>query len=56
MNMHLIINNDVPDDFVVSTMTTHSVREMVEWFNLLEVCDTNENNDQKSLNIKGRFN
>jgi GDPmannose 4,6-dehydratase len=28
--MHLIINNDVPDDFVVSTMTTHSVREMVE--------------------------
>jgi GDPmannose 4,6-dehydratase len=27
--MHLIINNDVPDDFVVSTMTTHSVREMV---------------------------
>jgi GDPmannose 4,6-dehydratase len=29
--MHLIINNDVPDDFVVSTMTTHSVREMVEY-------------------------
>ena len=29
--MHLIINNEVPDDFVVSTMTTHSVREMVEY-------------------------
>lgn len=28
--MHLIINNDKPDDFVVSTMQTHSVREMVE--------------------------
>ena len=29
--MHLIINHDLPDDFVVSTMTTHSVREMVEY-------------------------
>jgi GDPmannose 4,6-dehydratase len=29
--MHMIINNDTPDDFVVSTMTTHSVREMVEY-------------------------
>lgn len=29
--MHMIINNDNPDDFVVSTMTTHSVREMVEY-------------------------
>jgi GDPmannose 4,6-dehydratase len=29
--MHLIINHDVPEDFVVSTMTTHSVREMVEY-------------------------
>ena len=29
--MHLIINNEVPDDFVVSTMITHSVREMVEY-------------------------
>jgi len=29
--MHLILNHDVPDDFVVSTMTTHSVREMVEY-------------------------
>jgi len=28
--MHLIINNDKPDDFVVSTMETHSVREMVD--------------------------
>jgi len=29
--MHLIINNEIPDDFVVSTMQTHSVREMVEY-------------------------
>lgn len=29
--MHMIINHDTPDDFVVSTMTTHSVREMVEY-------------------------
>ena len=29
--MHLIINNEVPEDFVVSTMQTHSVREMVEY-------------------------
>ena len=29
--MHMIINHDKPDDFVVSTMTTHSVREMVEY-------------------------
>ena len=29
--MHLIINNDAPDDFVVSTMVTHSVRDMVEY-------------------------
>jgi GDPmannose 4,6-dehydratase len=29
--MHLIINHDTPDDFIVSTMTTHSVREMVEY-------------------------
>jgi GDPmannose 4,6-dehydratase len=29
--MHMIINNDVPDDFVVSTMETHSVRQMVEY-------------------------
>jgi GDPmannose 4,6-dehydratase len=28
--MHLITNHDVPDDFVVSTMETHSVREMCE--------------------------
>jgi GDPmannose 4,6-dehydratase len=36
--MHLIVNNDVPDDFVVSTMTTHSVRQMVEYvFNKLEL-------------------
>jgi GDP-D-mannose dehydratase len=27
----MIINNDVPDDFVVSTMETHSVRQMVEY-------------------------
>ena len=36
--MHLIINNDNPDDFVVSTMVTHSVRDMVEYvFNKLEL-------------------
>jgi GDPmannose 4,6-dehydratase len=29
--MHLIINHSIPDDFVVSTMTTHSVREMVDY-------------------------
>ena len=29
--MHKIINHDKPDDFVVSTMETHSVREMVEY-------------------------
>jgi GDPmannose 4,6-dehydratase len=36
--MHLIINNSTPDDFVVSTMVTHSVRDMVEYvFNKLEL-------------------
>jgi GDPmannose 4,6-dehydratase len=29
--MHLIINHSKPDDFVVSTQETHSVREMVEY-------------------------
>ena len=29
--MHMIINHTKPDDFVVSTMVTHSVREMVEY-------------------------
>jgi len=29
--MHMIINHNIPDDFVVSTMTTHSVREMVNY-------------------------
>ena len=29
--MHLIINHKKADDFVVSTMETHSVREMVEY-------------------------
>ena len=28
--MHMIMNHDEPDDFVVSTMKTHSVREMCE--------------------------
>lgn len=28
--MHMIMNHDIPDDFVVSTMETHSVREMCE--------------------------
>jgi GDPmannose 4,6-dehydratase len=36
--MHLIINHEIPDDFVVSTMITHSVREMVEYvFNKLNL-------------------
>jgi GDPmannose 4,6-dehydratase len=29
--MHLMINHTEPEDFVVSTMTTHSVREMVDY-------------------------
>lgn len=29
--MHLILNHDKPDDFVVSTMETHSVREMTNY-------------------------
>ncbi len=29
--MHMIINHDLPDEFIVSTMETHSVREMVEY-------------------------
>ena len=28
--MHAMLNHDIPDDFVVSTMETHSVREMCE--------------------------
>jgi GDPmannose 4,6-dehydratase len=28
--MHLILNNDVADDFIVSTMETHSVRDMCD--------------------------
>lgn len=36
--MHLIINNDKPDDFVVATGKTHSVREMTEYvFKKLEL-------------------
>ena len=29
--MHMMINHDTPEDFVVSTMKTHSVREMVDY-------------------------
>jgi len=29
--MHMIINHNIPDDFVVSTGQTHSVREMTEY-------------------------
>lgn len=29
--MHMIINHDIPDDFVVSTMKTNSVRDMVKY-------------------------
>jgi GDPmannose 4,6-dehydratase len=36
--MHMILNHDVPDDFVVSTMETHSVRDMCEFLcNYLEI-------------------
>lgn len=28
--MHMIVNHDTPDDFVVSTMETHSVRDMCD--------------------------
>lgn len=47
--MHLIINNETPDDFVVSTMQTHSVREMVEYvFTQLEL----DYNQHVSQNLK----
>lgn len=47
--MHLIINNESPDDFVVSTMQTHSVREMVEYvFTQLEL----DYNQHVSQNLK----
>lgn len=37
-SMHMIVNNNVPDDFVVSTMQTHSVREMVNLvFSILDL-------------------
>lgn len=29
--MHMILNHNVPDDFVVSTMETHSVRQMTKY-------------------------
>ena len=29
--MHMIINHDIADDFVVATGTTHSVREMTDY-------------------------
>ena len=36
--MHMILNHEVADDFVVSTMVTHSVREMVDYvFNKLNL-------------------
>jgi len=36
--MHKIINHNEPDDFIVSTMETHSVREMVNYvFNKLKL-------------------
>lgn len=47
--MHLIINNEIPEDFVVSTMQTHSVREMVEYvFNKLNL----DYNQYVSQNLK----
>ncbi len=36
--MHLLLNQNTPEDYVVSTMTTHSVREMIEYvFNKLDL-------------------
>ena len=36
--MHAILNHDEADDFVVSTMETHSVREMCDYvFGLLDL-------------------
>ncbi len=36
--MHMILNHDTPDDFVVSTMETHSVRDLCEYvFNKLDL-------------------
>jgi GDPmannose 4,6-dehydratase len=36
--MHLIINHDTPEDFVVSTMQTHSVRDLTKYvFNSLDM-------------------
>ncbi len=36
--MHKIINHDTPDDFVISTMVTHSVRDMCDYvFNSLDM-------------------
>jgi GDPmannose 4,6-dehydratase len=50
--MHLIINHDTPDDFVVSTMETHSVREMVQYvFDKLDL-DVNQYVSQDSKFIR----
>jgi GDPmannose 4,6-dehydratase len=36
--MHLLLNHNTPDDYVVSTMKTHSVREMIDYvFTKLEL-------------------
>ena len=29
--MHMIINHDIPDDFVVATGKTHSIRDMTDY-------------------------
>lgn len=53
--MHKIINHTKPDDFVVSTMVTHSVREMVEYvFDYLDL-DLNKyvSQDKKFLRSRG---
>jgi GDPmannose 4,6-dehydratase len=50
--MHLIINHDTPDDFIVSTMETHSVREMVQYvFDKLDL-DTKQYVSQDSKFIR----
>ena len=53
--MHKIINHFEPDDFVVSTMETHSVREMVNYvFNKLNLdAEKYVSQDQKFIRPEG---
>jgi GDPmannose 4,6-dehydratase len=49
--MHMILNNDSPEDFVVSSMKTHSVRDMVNYvFSKLDLdVDTYVSQDPKFI-------